>query len=261
MGAGSRGRVLLAVAMAVAFGPLTPAFSAAAPHRAEPFIVGGTGAVQVYPFMASLQDPGGHHFCGGSLVRPDLVVTAAHCVAGLAPEDLRLRIGSSDRTTGGELTRAAGITVHPGYQGNGPGDDIAVVRLAGPVRAAPVAIAAGSGGPGTRTRILGWGQTCAQPDACDLPHSLQQLDTQIVDPSRCAHIDSRHELCTDNPHGNAGACYGDSGGPQIRLVQGAWQLVGATSRSGNDDQVCATAPAIYTDVTAYADWIAQQAGT
>jgi hypothetical protein len=40
----------------------------------------------------------------------------------------------------------------------------------------------------------------------------------------------------------------------------AWQLIGVTSRSGNGDSTCATGPSIYTDATAYTDWIAQHTG-
>jgi snapalysin len=68
------------------------------------------------------------------------------------------------------------------------------------------------------------------------------------------------EICTNNPGGNAGACYGDSGGPQVRRVSGRWMLVGATSRSGNGSPTCATGPSIYGDLPAIRTWIVSQTG-
>jgi snapalysin len=87
-----------------------------------------------------------------------------------------------------------------------------------------------------------------------------ELDTSIVADSRCSGIDAAYEICTNNTNGNAGACYGDSGGPQVRQVSGRWALIGVTSRAGNNSSTCATAPSIYGDLSSIRSWVNTQVG-
>ncbi|MCU1684296.1 MAG: trypsin-like serine protease [Amycolatopsis sp.] len=224
---------------------------------AQPRIVGGTAADQPYPFMVSLHSTSGKLFCAGSLVAPDWVVTAGHCVQGKNPNTLTARINSNDNTQGGEEASVAQLVVNPAFDPTAalPGGDIGLIRLAAPVAAAPITVGTVTA-PGTATRVLGWGQTCPTPSCGKVSVLLQQLDTHLVAATGCtAAFDPKDELCTDNPGGKSGSCYGDSGGPEIVQVEGQWQVLGVTSRPGNGDATCATAPSIYTSVVAYAAWI------
>ncbi|MFI6101184.1 S1 family peptidase [Lentzea sp. NPDC051213] len=218
----------------------------------SPMIVGGTNASQVYPFMVSLQGTSGNHFCGASLVKANWVVTAKHCVQGSSPSSIRTRIGTTNRTSGGTVTGASRIITHPSA-------DLAVVQLNTSVSQTPIAISAASGPVGTATRIIGWGQTCPTRGCGSAPITLQELNTSIVTDSRCSGISGISEICTNNTGGNKGACYGDSGGPQVKSVGGRWELIGATSRSGGG-ATCATAPSIYVDVSYYRSWVSSNVG-
>lgn len=225
----------------------------AAPGDVQPYIVGGDNATQTYSFMVSLQNTSGRHFCGGSLIKSNWVVTAAHCVQGTPASGIQVRVGTTSHASGGHTAKAAKVIVHPRYQGN---FDIALVKLSTSVPEAPIAIAASAGAPGTATRIIGWGQTCPVRGACGAPDILQELNTSVVSDSQCtAGFKGATEICTDNPGDDAGACFGDSGGPQIKQVGGRWELIGATSRAGGEARDCAVDPSIYTDVTAFKKWI------
>jgi secreted trypsin-like serine protease len=245
----------VAVALGMAFASMGSASAQPMPDGGvTPFIVGGGNATQVYSFMVSLQSTSGGHFCGGTLIKANWVVTAKHCVQGRTPASTRARIGTTNRTSGGTLATASRIVLNPS-------EDLALVQLSTSVTQAPAKISTASGPTGTATRIIGWGQTCPSSGGCGTaPVTLQQLDTSIVADSRCSGIRASTEICTNNTGGNKGACYGDSGGPQIKSVAGAWELIGATSRSGGGS-TCAVNPSIYVDVPALRSWISSYAGS
>jgi len=235
------GAALIAAVQALSVMPATAAPQAADPDI-RPLVVNGRPASENYSFLVYTSG------CTGSLIKANWVVTAAHC-----PTPSSVRVGSVNRTSGGTVVSVNGSVTHSRI-------DVKLMRLATSVTHAPAPIPTTSGATGTATRIIGWGQTCAPRGCGSAPTVANELDTSIVADSRCLSIDSPYEICTNNTNGNAGACYGDSGGPQVRLVSGRWNLIGATSRAGNNNSTCATGPSIYGDLPSIRAWINTQVG-
>ncbi|MGW3468979.1 S1 family peptidase [Saccharopolyspora sp. NPDC000995] len=230
---------------------------------ATPLIIGGTQATQTYSFMASMQSTDGQHHCGASLVDKQWLVTAAHCVEGQQPSKVQYRIGTTDRTSGGELVKPDKFVVHPKSTQKPAGSeiatgyDVAMVHLSKPVKAEPIKISATAPQPGTTVQLLGWGQTCGTPKCGEPPVTLKELETKTIDASNCTSsqdpFDAARELCIDNQKGKVSACYGDSGGPAVVQEGDGFALVGATSRGQAEN--CADKPGIYSNVVAHTDWI------
>jgi secreted trypsin-like serine protease len=219
-------------------------------------IVGGSITSTPQPWVAALLQ-NGRQGCGGSLIAPQWVVTAAHCVSGGA-NPTQVRVGSLNRSSGGQVISISQKIIHPSYSTsniNG-GNDIALLKLASPVSGiTPIGIAASAPGTNTSVRLYGWGQTTPQSGGDGGSEQLKQLDTTIIASSSCANYRTG-DLCLRGTT-SATACYGDSGGPA--LVGGA--LVGATSRAGGNNSTCGTTNVLYTSVVYFKNWIGQYVTT
>ncbi|MEU1409920.1 serine protease, partial [Streptomyces sp. NPDC005728] len=204
---------------------------------------------------------GPYHKCGAVLIDSTTMLTAEHCVTALDSSPLSVRIGSNSSSAGGELAKVAkAITFDNSDEIDG--SDIALLKLAQPVKAAPVRIANSSTPPGTPVRLLGWGKTCTD-GKCATPDGLKELDTTVSSDSSCDEAGAfapASELCIDSAPSQT-PCNGDSGGPAlfkdgVEITQDGdeWILSGLTSQVAGGAS-CGAQDTIYTDVSAFRKWI------
>ncbi|MCX2954145.1 serine protease [Lentzea sp. NEAU-D7] len=184
-------------------------------------IVGGTPArVADTPWVVAITTTDGQLICGGALVAPDKVVTAAHCVVPKGvlgknqrpAEQLRVVAGRTDLRSKVEGVEAAVASVwrHPDYVEVTKGDDVAVLTLAQALQYRTIAL----GETGDDGVVLGWGRTAEDsPPAM----SLRKVTVPILPDSECLQKEPDYRqgamLCAGR--GGRDACTGDSGGPLV----------------------------------------------
>nr|XP_033798739.1 chymotrypsin-like protease CTRL-1 [Geotrypetes seraphini] len=230
-------------------------------------IVNGESAVPgSWPWQVSLQDGNNFHFCGGSLINQNWVVTAAHC--SVSPSRHRVVLGEYDRSSSSEQVQVKTISraiTHPYWNANIINYDITLLKLSSPVqlnsRISPVCLAATSDvlPLGITCVTTGWGRLSGSSNAT--PAKLQQVALPLVTVDDCKKYWGSRITDVMICGGSAGAssCQGDSGGPLVCQKGNTWTLIGIVSWGTSNCNV--RAPGVYARVTKLRSWIDQTVAT
>ncbi|XP_069688917.1 venom protease-like isoform X2 [Periplaneta americana] len=214
-------------------------------------------------------------YCGGSLIRADVVLTAAHCCTRRSPHFIR--VGELDfsrvdeQNARPEDISVERVHIHPNYKPPKYYNDIAVLRLSRQAEynrfVRPICLPERGGHNtymGAHAVLTGWGYLSFGGERSPV---LQEVSVTIFNNSDCTKAYSSpivprrnypegiisSQLCAGDPNGGKDACQGDSGGPLVVREGDAHVLVGVVSSGiGCGSKAF---PGVYSRVSSYVDWI------
>ncbi|XP_014606685.1 PREDICTED: trypsin-1-like [Polistes canadensis] len=239
-------------------------------------ITGGTDANKnEFPYQVSLQyglsSSSLKHFCGGSILNEQWILTAGHCALAVPSFGIfAVKAGKHNiaHTESGEQQRiVVKQIVHENYLGDVNPYDIALLKLNAPLNfnsvVSPIKLPAAGSIPTGTSVLSGWGSISTSSIA-EMPDILQKANLPLIDISTCRQAMNKvigstplHEtnVCTGPLTGGYSACSGDSGGPlAIKSAANGVEVIGVVSWGVIP---CGTrgAPSVYTRVSAFNSWI------
>jgi secreted trypsin-like serine protease len=210
----------------------------AAPSDVTPMIIGGGNASNA-PWAARLF-VNGQQNCSATVIAPNYILTARHCVSGSGT--YTFRIGSLNQSSGGQMRTGGTITRHSSA-------DLAIVQLTQSYSGtySPLGTTANVS-VGQSVQVYGWGATCTNQPEINCQSTLLKVANVNVTSVNCSDYTGGIAVCASR--GNGITAGGDSGGPMFA----SGRQVGVASTS---DRATRTA---YTNITRYRSWIQSVAG-
>ncbi len=230
-------------------------------------IVGGENALKgEIPYIVSLRSKSYGHFCGGSLIGQNWILTAAHCVRGGTIDEVWIGMLDQKDTAGVEKIKPAKIIAHEKYSSSTMENDFALIKLATNSSFAPVAmnnveisIDDSIDAAPIMSMTAGWG--AIKESNYSLPNMLQKVSVPLVSTNNCNVKEAYNGditdsmICAGYKTGGKDSCQGDSGGPLaiIDAETGVHTLIGVVSWG----EGCARANkyGVYAKVSNAYEWI------
>lgn len=228
-------------------------------------IIGGAKApIGTYPWFVLGSG------CGGSLIAPDVVLTAGHCddrafskvvIGAFCRESADTNKNNCGQYS--EIRYGVKFVTHPMYNKGNDGHDLKLFKLSQASTITPVNIDGGYLSPNyisgrDQLWTAGFGLREINPDR--LSNNLMHLEKKFVDLNECGRLYDLYDrdwiemddsmICVKNDDNYQSACYGDSGGPLYDAR--AKKVVGVVSTGPHD---CSRLPIVYASVASEIQWI------
>jgi len=213
------------------------------------------------------------HFCGGSIINQNYILTAAHCVDFLRTSQLAIYVGGYETVRRGStldaanIYQASSIKRHRFYNSRLITNDVAVVKLSRSItfsdKVSPICLPTSTDSTVVYNKKLvlsGWGVDEIGRD----PAVLQQAELTVINGNSLCTSDGKKYSIKQNycaigsgSSTTPSTCFGDSGGPLQYYDGTKWTVFGLTSY-GYVDQTKScikNIPSYFTNVPYFLDWI------
>merc|ERR1711923_543340 len=241
----------------------TPKKACGIPNAQPDKIVGGVEATpHEFPWQVGLFFDG--YICGGTIISEKYILTAAHCADGVYSHEVV--IGAHEiRDSSNTIINAYGPTVHPEWDSFSLSNDLAILELETEIdwaefgdNASPNCLASSGDFSGQTALVSGWGLD--SDSASSISPVLRKVEAPVMSQSECESYwgNLNEGIVCINTEGGHSSCNGDSGGP-LSIPGSVYEQIGIVS-FGSAAGCEIGAPAGFSEVTKYIDWISSVTG-